>query len=372
MLTAFIKCTHDDVVRADFTHQGNKRVEDGVFKYEKLALQYSEGSGSFLLDVLDEKLLLYDYHTGYLEQFDKEGRYSRRLLFPGRGPEQIDDFWIFGRVSREENIVLGCTFNYMLFDDNWKKKGSWKKFQNFKQSIPIVMNSEIFEEPEIYTVDYLNELQKPAVTTEGLLILPVTIRKKRLNGYRSETNADLYYKYARSLSLVDIQSGELKMVFANKPPIYNEVKYLAYLDACFYTTSKNCIYVGHLADSCVYVYTHRGGPMYKFGFSGKDMRIPKPLGSMDEFEEHSDFYQKTEPSYWSLYYDEERSLLFRSYRKSETKGGLQVYREDDLILDQEVPFPFFVRGKIGNNYYADGFRQDEEEKSIVAYYRFTL
>ena len=68
----------------------------------------------------------------------------------------------------------------------------------------------------------------------------------------------------------------------------------------------------------------------------------------------------------------DNKLLMRSYRKgSESKyDGLQIYKDDILISDLDVPKGFEINGYIAPYYYSSAII--DEEKETISVYRFQL
>jgi hypothetical protein len=74
---------------------------------------------------------------------------------------------------------------------------------------------------------------------------------------------------------------------------------------------------------------------------------------------------------WIEYIDE-TGVLFRSYKKGENSSsdGLQVYKNDVLIADLDVPKGFKVTGFIFPYYYSNEYIDEEAEKMIIYKFRF--
>lgn len=75
--------------------------------------------------------------------------------------------------------------------------------------------------------------------------------------------------------------------------------------------------------------------------------------------------------YRYLRYIAERNILFRGYRKGKgMRDGLQVYSENCLIADIEVPRDFEVIGYITPWFYARGICNYDDEEIVI--YKFEL
>ncbi len=354
----------------DFSQKfGNKKLDSKV-TYTNLIFNLVRTGGEGKILIEDDHFIFYDVYTRKLEKIGLNGNYETTLLRFGGGPNEIKDMWIFNSIPSVGGIVIGSGDNYLLFDEHWNRSSTWKSISGLRK--PIRTNNP-FDNASIYSIDYFNELQIPIITNDGNIILPITIRKYDINAYSKEKNADKYYKFSKTLALYNIDDDKIIKIFGQKPPIYNEYSYLSHLDGLFYEYSDNKIFVNYMADSTIYVYTSDGIPNYSFGFSGKRMPLKHtPIPTKEKFIENSDSLRMSSGMYLSIYHDRDRNLTFRSYWRGDGTAGLQIYYGVDLIADDDVPMWFFVRGKIGKTYYADGYRDNKEDYARVGVYKLNI
>ena len=71
-------------------------------------------------------------------------------------------------------------------------------------------------------------------------------------------------------------------------------------------------------------------------------------------------------------YEEQTSLLFRTYKKGEQEisDGLQIYNTNKLIADVDIPKNMRVMGYIAPYYYSYVISDEDQETMIL--YRFKL
>lgn len=169
-------------------------------------------------------------------------------------------------------------------------------------------------------------------------------------------------------------TGLLEKVFAFHDPVYTLHKWLYFYDYAYRDIAKNTLYVGNRASRNIEKYNATTfEKMDDFGSKGKYFIDNDYITftSVDDFNNADPYAVLKHSFYGHIYADDEGDIVFRSYHISGLEQwGLQAYRSEKLILDTQVPFRFNVIGKIGEYYYADGIRDEENE--LFAAYRFKL
>lgn len=160
------------------------------------------------------------------------------------------------------------------------------------------------------------------------------------------------------------------IVITNTKHDYVEEKYSSFFAYNYMSIKNDSLYVTYSADSFIYVYDKDNNLSHKFGVSGPDMKNSYLLAkSLNFYMDNFKMAHKNYGFYTSIYVDED--YVFRSYTKNKGEiGGLQIYKNEDLIYDIEVPKKFNVIGKINDCYYADGIV--DEEKNILGVFKFEI
>lgn len=111
----------------------------------------------------------------------------------------------------------------------------------------------------------------------------------------------------------------------------------------------------------------RTGPEY--GMTAMDMDY-EPVRSMEDMPVYRR-NRDTKGRYGWIEYIDETGILFRSYVKGRNSltDGLQVYSDDVMVADVDVPEGFRVVGYIEPYYYSQVFEDDENGKLEIMRFR---
>ena len=163
-------------------------------------------------------------------------------------------------------------------------------------------------------------------------------------------------------------------MFANHPPIYEEYTLgIPNYDNAFVEFRNEEILVGFPADSLVRVFDSNFDYVYSFGVKGREMKQNYPeAGDYDTYASIWEDAQHNYGYYYDMYFDESNNRLLRSYTKGNGTSGLQVFENDILVADFDVPKKFNLLGKIGDIYFASGLFDQNEELDYLGIYQFKI
>ena len=200
------------------------------------------------------------------------------------------------------------------------------------------------------------------------LLSPIVTEHINYNGIQSASNADHFYENSYSLGMLDIESGKLNMM-CNRSPIYSEYNLPNFHDIIL-DTDNETLYFSFQVDSLIYQYNLKDSSICSFGYAGQNMNTE--YEETNTLEEEEDQDMREFGYYTDLTYESQTNTLFRSFRRGEPlqTHGLQVYRNQKLIGEYDVPTGFNVIGYLAPYYY--GFGKHDYENGEMYVYRFEI
>ncbi|WP_421873703.1 hypothetical protein [Marinoscillum sp.] len=309
--------------------------------------------------------------------FEADGTWIKQTLGPGEGPDESNGLlWYHGHLPDGQHLVFGSGYDFRLFDSEFSTVTDKFRF-NWHSRLGIYETSDL-EDPGMYDFHYRDE---PFIDSQWLpvinnkAVVPVTINDYVNPVANLTKKPDAFFGHANTIGLVDLETGELETVFRKHPKGFLENKWLYFYNYPYRATDAKFIYVSDRLGPEIEVYDPDNLQLVEtFGQPGK---YANP--DLDRYDSYEDFlsalgsgYQIGFSYYTHIHVDSINSIFFRSYHIKDTgPWGLQAYNaERELIIDSKVPFRFNVIGKIGDYYYADGIRDEENE--ILGIYRFKI
>lgn len=333
----------------------NYPKEDILQEIDMISLPLETVGSSYVgqLSVTDESILFIDSRFCWVFEFTPEGELKKRYLGQGNGPSELPAGMIDGYAYLQDgsHFFIGPGSNCYIYDENFKLKSRY--ILKYKKG---AVNPE---QPDTYTLYYFNMCMKDY---NDHLYCTVMLDDPIYNFILSPKE---YFKNVHVLMSINLQTGELEAVKGNYPDIYQKDPSLRHLNFIAYDIDKsgnfNLTYEG---DSIIYVFDSEFRPVTAFGYAGKDMvKKEAVFHSLEEFREGYAQNRRERGIYTGLKYVDETGVLFRSYQKGEGKDtdGLQIYKNNVLIGDVEVPKNFKVLGYIPPYYYgSDGINEENE------------
>jgi hypothetical protein len=174
---------------------------------------------------------------------------------------------------------------------------------------------------------------------DSILILPVNIIKR----YTSEHGLinKNHYSKGHIFGELNINTMKIEKVFGRFPEIYRTSP-VPHLEFFQYAMNKDTVYVNHAVDSLIYVYKYPETLLYTIGYEcNRINRGYKTTKVIDQTLFTQDM-QRTGIN-TGLKYIPQTNYLIRTYMTNLMTGasGMQIYRDNDLIGEFEMP-PFYI------------------------------
>lgn len=323
-------------------------------------------SGSGIWKIFNDQIILADKRTGIIYVFSDDLSLKQTQIGIGEGPNQIKGGLVAMASGDQGLFLLGGSYDYYIIEENWtiSQKGSLDFYHENTPYDELLKNPKS-EYAGIYELHY--EFQKPTWFGEGKVMIQISSTHPKYN-YILNKN---YFEEAKNLGILDLRNGKIQ-ISGGYPPIYSGGNFIPYLMGTGIASIENRFYIqGFEADSLLYKFSADGMIQYAFGHSGKDMITDYPdLTALDvtEFDLGREELRPKVNYYITLDFIEELGILVRAYtKKSPTADGIQLYRNDTLILDQAVPKGFNYFGYKEPFLYGSYNKQFEQEEKIVVY-----
>ena len=298
--------------------------------------------------VFDEKIYYYDKYFGFLYLFDLNGKDPSRQIGMGNGPfESVIKKAKSCCFSSDDNVLVltGATLDFQSFDLNSRKSEYIM--------LPFTPDQE-GNENNFFNYSY-SPFNLTTACKKNTLYVNLDSQHPNLN-YFQDTGG--FLKKALHLGVVNLKDKTAKTIVRGYPTVYSEdpYKYASVSLLNFCVLPDLSFLVGFEADSTLYYCNSEGRPVRAFGRAGKDMDMD--YIKVRSFEESKAYVENRETKgyYGNISYFE-NGIVFRAYRKGKSSetDGLQIYRDDNLIADVDVPKGLYVTGKIGDLYYSQIF-----------------
>ena len=308
--------------------------------------------GFFFMD--DSLICFSDRLYCSLFRFNLNGTFVDRKFGKGSGPGELPAlrkmFNVPGKdyyYSFDQNNML-----YQLDKRKWTVKRLGRIDFGWDKSVQKIGS-------DYANCYYFNTLNYPGFVfheiNDSTLIFPVKADHKKFSGSSVESNANKYYTTGKIFGELNLNSNKVDRLFGFIPEFYQQYEFLSNFNGFSYDCQGDTIYVDYAADSLMHVYKYPDKFLYTIGFSGRDMNQDyKETSSYEAAKKQMREDALIFGRYSCVKYIKETNALLRVYYKgnhSET-DGLQVYKNNDLIADFDVPKHFQVIGFCNGYYYA--------------------
>ncbi|MEP1086023.1 hypothetical protein [Algoriphagus sp.] len=321
-------------------------------------------SGLGLWVIFNDSLTLLDKRLDSAYVFSDELVHRSTYLGKGDGPNLLSNIILQQTVMDDYLVLLGGSYDYSLINKNWEIENRGQ-LDFYHEETPY---EELLKNPKANYIGLYETLDGPLKLShdyKGNLVFSVGIPHPDFNYVWHET----YYREARILGKINPDDGKVA-IQGRYSNIYNQFQFLSTLLGAPFTYLNADTYIqGYEADSILYKLSDAGESHYAFGVAGKEMNISYDnfkAESIEEYDAVRELDRARYSYYFSLDYVKETGLLFRGYTKSNSAtDGLQIYRDDSLIGDVEVPKDFRFVGYKAPYYYGEfRYRADKEEDPI--------
>jgi len=328
------------------------------------------------LRIFNDTIYYIDTHKPEIFVITPEGKVHDRRFRQGKGPKEfladiIADFHLFDAGG---GLLQGLSWDIHNFDNNWNisspfKRIDWGVTPQEREKNRLNPNPSL---PASYDLVLSPDIDRPRISGDYIYYQVYG----GLPGF-SVYDSRLYYQEGRIVVRINHQTAEVKDVIGLRPPIYDNFEYLYAGSFVIFDTKpkEDKFFLSFNIDSLIYVCDNDLKPLHAFGRAGRDMDTNYQSIKGEDFEELFplvEFERKTRGYYTWLEYIPERNLLFRAYQKgSHSKtDGLQIYKDQVLIADVDVPKGFRVEGYIEPYFISNQFEHPYEERIVI--YKFKL
>lgn len=206
---------------------------------------------------------------------------------------------------------------------------------------------------------------------DSTLLMPVSIINREIGEIES-----VRYSKGHIFGKVDPETLKVKKLTGEFPEYYASTP-LPFFEFFDYAVDDDngLIYVSHAPDSLIYKCDMEGNRLSTLGFEPKGVNREYTSGfnvaDIEAFKKDIEHVGANT----GLYYDKGAKLLFRTSMVDMPTGVviMQVYKDNDLILEQEMPPYFKLLGKCGDAYYGVRFLpEDDGNDAWFTLYRFKL
>lgn len=359
----FFACSESSSKKQELTEKTDLAIQiDTVF----LDPVQSSQLGSFYLK--DEAIFYVDRAYVFIEEFTVQGESKGVRKRELDGPEELQG--ISELIPTKEGFIIRHDWAFYQYDADWEFID-----KSLFQTASTVSYDEMIDNPkgeymEMYELYHYNP--KTVELPDGHLMIKLDVEHPLFNAFISRE----YYRESRVLGKVNPFSGMMVEMLGTRPDSYEQYRFIPFhimLD--YHWTEDNSIYVTYEADSLIYVYDPSWKLKETFGAAGKEMKTDYlESQSLDVAFESKYFYhsRKNEGFYKDIFVDEEKDLVFRTYRQGSDRQDLldetynplrmQIFKEGKLLKDFGVPGRFRILGKVGDSYVADGYFDEQNEK----------
>lgn len=346
----------------------SKSFEWSQISIDTLEIAPSRASQLGFFQVKGSAVYYVDQAYGFIAEFtqygDSKGVKKREL----DGPEELQG--ISELIPTLEGFIIRHDWVFYYYDHDWNFLR--KSVLQFPSSVSY---DEIMDNPKgeyIGMYELQNYNARTVELPDGDLLTKLDVEHPIFNAFISRA----YYRDSRVLGKIDMLSGKVKEIKITRPATYEAFNFVPFHNKFdFDVTNTNLIYVTHEIDSLIYVYDQDWNLKESFGAAGKEMNTNYTQSqNLDVAFESNHFYasRKSEGFYKDIFVDEENELVFRTYRQGSDRQDLldetynplrlQIFKRNKLIGDYSVPGKFKILGKVGVQYIADGFFDEQNEK----------
>ena len=321
--------------------------------------------GFFWID--RDTLYFSDDYYNYIFKLRTDGSVIRRLVGRGQGPNEVAHFSY--SIPIHDGYYLYSESNSVAyqFDKEWNKIGfervRWtgKNGEGKRRVNRPKPDEAIFYTPFLMINEGIQQWDSKHVA------MNVSTELNNLNGF---DGSGRYYKYVRTLALINIETSELDGIFGRRPPIYIEKANIPSMDHMEYVVVDDMVLASFYPDSTIYMLDRVNDcAIGKFGRQGRDMNTNYiRTRTIEEGLEREDMDWEIFGYYDYIKYDKKRELLFRGYKRGDHTeyDGLQIYKKYALIGDIDVPKGFKIIGYCNDKLIAS--IEDIEVKELALYF----
>ncbi len=362
----YSKIKDTDPFAGENIHKTNFKLDH--LSIDSIFLDSTSTSFNGTLHVYKNDLLLVDNQFCWVFRFDRNGRFISRNIGQGDGASELPCRRITSYVSLPNggHMFLGPSWDVYLFDSNFVKVADYRVDWHSRGNKEYVATHPDPTDPIMYSIT--SGIQQIRADKK-YVYLPLFSQHKLFNPI-----VDAYSREARILGKMDIESGDVKELFGRLSPIYQQNKQTRTFSYLYYDLiHENEMAIMYPVDSLIYLFSKDFTLVKKFGSAGRMMDTN--YKGTSEYDKMGNTWVKENRDkgyYTAIDFNEARNLIFRSYQKSGSSlsDGLQIYREDELLADVDIPRKCKIVGYISPFFYLS--KGPDDASGQVKIYRFQL
>ncbi|MDP1842312.1 MAG: hypothetical protein Q8K64_02740 [Sediminibacterium sp.] len=300
-------------------------------------------SGEGIFEILDDTLVIVDemYKIIYFFSISKGKLLNSYEFFDKiKNPTSFNQSIFFAKLNSGFVLMNGRKLSFfdehMYMDTTIRLKFSKKNLLDpFDNPDPLSM--------DIYEINYR---KRKKARLNNLFFISVDSEHPKFNPY---TNKE-YYATGEAFGIVDLETQKVLTSNIKKSIEYNDTCCLPTTDwaSIAVNEKEREILVQFPVDSFIYVYNFNLTKKYKYGLSNKH-NLKRVISTSLDVAFDSELFSKAESQtavFESVFYLSAENLVARNYIDySSNKQFLQIFRDNSLIFDQEVPIIYEFIGQ---------------------------
>lgn len=369
----------------DVDHVGDTEILLDTLALEKLPIALGPGESSYegFTEVRDGSIRFVDTQTSDMFVFDMEGNLLERTLERGEGPQELPGVagpQFYTTTPGDRHVFIGSSNDLYVFDSDFNRI---RTLQIDWQGVPSDQMEGAIDPDNNRAYNMAYGATNIRATEQHIYLALEGAPPPFLPDFHRAS--DKYAEEGRILARIDIENGEMLEVIGRLSPLFIEdesTRFFAY--PVFDLRGDDELVLTFAPDPQIYVVDSNFTVGNAFGSEGQNMDTN--YRSIPVTDDHAELrqYARTEIRergvYRSLTAVEERDLVFRAYKRgsSAMTDGLQIYRDETLIADVDVPrhsgtdpyTTFEVVGYEAPYFYSNVFTDEAYETLWV--YRFRI
>lgn len=351
-------------------HLGDKKKEVSI-TMDSLVLNASFSSGRGNFYAVDSIMTFVDiYYSTFYNFSINNGTLLGKQFSRGNGPNELSSIlYAYPIVNKDkECLIVDNSMSIIKFDEkNELDRLGLMDFGWTNQA------SSDYNSPSNYNLQFMSDFGIDFhYLNDSTILFPVNIipRYTSPDGYIQKK----HYKKGHIWGEMNLKTMKVERVQGQFPEIYKNYP-TPHLEFFQYAMNKDTAYVNHTVDSLIYAYIYPDKKLFTMGYEGVDIdRNYTKTSIIDE----GQTFRKDMPNiglYTGLKYIHDTGLLFRTYLKNVSTGktGLQIYKNQDLIADLDMPDYFKFLHFYNGVYYGVRFLPVEtEDETFFVLYKFKI
>ncbi|MCH8495784.1 MAG: hypothetical protein LAT57_09170 [Balneolales bacterium] len=334
-------------------------------------------SSRAILLVNEQELKVIDQDFGKIFVFDHNGSFLNTKLGQGEGPAELPSGLIMFLASNPSNDdirhIIGGSYDVYEFDGNWERHGFNRIQWIHGKPVDVLAKNPDPTDHRSYNLGYGFFNRLGATSTH--LYLPIISSYPTFSDFNLTT--DLFASEARVLGRMQLSDGKVDSIFGRLSPMFAEDERFRPFSFFHYEIiSEEQMLITYMPDSLIYTIDLPFYVVNAFGRSGTDLNTDyqayTDVSNENVLRDHWEEERESRGYYTSIRHIPDRNLVFRTYTRGSHAelDGLQIYRDNVLIADVNVPLDFKVADYSEPYFYSEPIYDDNTDQFTV--YSFQL